>query len=50
MDDKHNKAGMITLMVVLTFNVLFFVYISFIHEGVNDANINKPAVKGEVKL
>jgi hypothetical protein len=50
MKHDHNQAGMVTFIIVLAFNILFFAYISFIHEGVNDASINKPAVKGEVKL
>lgn len=34
MNDQHNKSGFITFLVVLTFNILFFAYVSFIHEGV----------------
>ncbi|MCB1177206.1 MAG: hypothetical protein KDK36_06465 [Leptospiraceae bacterium] len=35
MEDTYNKAGFITFMFALILNILFFVYVSFIHEGVN---------------
>ncbi len=50
MNDDYNKPGMATFLVVLAFNVLFFVYISFIHEGVKDSDINKPAQTSKVNL
>ena len=46
MNDDYNKPGMATFLAVLTFNLVFFAYLSFFHEGVNDSKINimnKPA-------
>ncbi len=34
MNDSHNQAGFITFLLALSFNILFFIYVSFIHEGV----------------
>lgn len=34
MEDTYNKAGFITVISALVFNVLFFVYVSFLHQGV----------------
>jgi hypothetical protein len=50
MNDDYNKPGMATFLVVLAFNVLFFAYLSFIHEGVKDSDINKPAQTSKVNL
>jgi len=48
MNDDYNKPGMITFLIILAFNLLFFAYLSFVHPGVDDSQINKPA--GQVKL
>ena len=50
MTEDYNKPGMATFIVVLAFNLIFFAFLSFVHEGVDDKKINKPAVNGEVKL
>ncbi len=50
MNDDYNKPGMTTFLAVLVFNLVFFVYLSFIHEGVNDSEINKPTETSKVKL
>jgi len=50
MNEDYNKPGMITFLVILAFNILFFAYLSFVHPGVKDSDINKPAQTGEVKL
>ncbi len=50
MTEDYNKPGMVTFLVVLAFNLIFFAYLSFVHEGVDDSRINKPAVNGKVNL
>ncbi len=34
MEDTYNKSGYWTFLIVLIINILFFAYVSFIHEGV----------------
>ena len=40
MTDNHNPQGYWTFLVILTFNLLFFCYISFVHPGV--VGVDKP--------
>ena len=32
--DEHNRGGMIAFLFCMVFTVCFFIYFSFIHEGV----------------
>jgi hypothetical protein len=50
MNEDYNKPGMATFLVVLLFNIVFFAYLSFLHEGVKDTEINKPTETSKVKL
>jgi hypothetical protein len=34
MNDHHNQSGFITFLAVLAFNLVFFAYVSFFHDGV----------------
>lgn len=34
MEDTYNKSGFVTAIVALVLNVLFFIYLSFLHPGV----------------
>lgn len=46
MDDTFNKSGFYTAIIALALNVLFFVYVSFIHPGVEGVDfIGKQAPK-----
>ncbi len=46
MEDSYNKKGFTTVIVALLLNVLFFVYVSFIHPGVVGVdNIGKQTPK-----
>lgn len=47
MTDNHNPQGYWTFLVILVFNILFFVYISFIHPGVIGVDTTKPTAKQE---
>ena len=47
MSDNHNPQGYWTFLVILMFNLLFFVYISFFHSGVASIDKPKPTVKQE---
>lgn len=38
MKDNHNPGGYITFLVIMTLNILFFVYISLIHTGVKNVD------------
>lgn len=42
-NDHYNKAGFWTFIVVLAANVLYFVYLSFMHQGVKDYNHVAPS-------
>ncbi len=33
--DDHNRGGKIAFLFAMFFNILFFIYIAFIHEGVD---------------
>ncbi|MDX1958205.1 MAG: hypothetical protein SFU98_06510 [Leptospiraceae bacterium] len=35
---EHNQGGFLTFLIILTLNILFFGYISFVHPGVKDVN------------
>ena len=41
--DEQSKGGMITIMTAMVFIILFFVYITFIHPGVNLGEIPQAA-------
>ncbi|HMV45261.1 MAG TPA: hypothetical protein PK079_17240 [Leptospiraceae bacterium] len=51
MSDNHNPQGYWTFLVILSLNILFFVYISFIHPGVEPVDKIKASnsVKQEEK-
>ncbi|WP_167882267.1 hypothetical protein [Leptospira langatensis] len=42
-NDHYNKAGFWTFVVVLTANILYFVYLSAFHHGVKDYNKVAPS-------
>ncbi|MBK6605817.1 MAG: hypothetical protein KBF99_14475 [Leptospiraceae bacterium] len=47
MSDNHNPQGYWTFLVILVLNLLFFVYISFIHPGVVGVDKPNASVKQE---
>ncbi len=47
MTDNHNPQGYWTFLVILALNLLFLVYISFVHPGVVGVDNAKPTVKQE---
>ncbi|WP_167884797.1 hypothetical protein [Leptospira fluminis] len=49
-NDHYNKAGFWTFIVVLAANILYFIYLSFVHPGVKDYNTVVPsATAGQAK-
>ncbi|MBK8394384.1 MAG: hypothetical protein IPL26_03950 [Leptospiraceae bacterium] len=47
MTDNHNPSGYWTFLLILALNLVFFVYISFFHPGVEGVDKPSPTVKQE---
>lgn len=41
MTEDYNKPGMLTFLIILAINLIFFAYLSFVGPGVDDTLINK---------
>ncbi len=41
MQENHNSQGMLMFLLMMAGNILFFVYISFFHEGIADSGLSR---------
>ena len=48
MQDNHNPQGLMMFLLMLVGNILFFIYISFIHEGIPNAGISQTVPKAQM--
>lgn len=40
MQENHNSQGMLMFLLMMAGNILFFVYISFFHEGIANSGLS----------
>jgi hypothetical protein len=49
MQDNHNPQGLMMFLLMLVGNILFFIYISFIHEGIPNSGISQTVPKAQLE-
>jgi hypothetical protein len=49
MQDNHNPQGLLMFILMLVGNIVFFVYISFFHEGIANGGISQTTPSGQIQ-